>query len=133
MMYEKGHRNWDQTLQSAVDIMNTTKHDITRFSPQELWQGHPIMWQQARERMTEARKQMNKTLENKHVSRHYYVGQMVWAFDFVRAKRLDDKFSQYWLGPWVLLARVGRVLCKVRTHQGQTKIIHTDAIQPYIA
>ena len=78
--------------------------------------------------MTEARKQMNKALENKRVSRHHYVRQMVWAFDFIRAKRLDDNFSPYWLGPWVLLARVGRVLWKVRTHQGQTKIIHTDAI-----
>ena len=118
MMLEEGHRDWSRTLTATVQVMNETENCITHYSPEALWGGNQIMWQAARTHIAAAQKQMNKRLETKRIYRKYQSGQQVWAYDFVRVKKLDDKFSPYWVGPWTLLEQKGRVLWKAHTHRG---------------
>ena len=132
MLLDEGHLDWSRTLAAAVDVMNETTHDITDFAPTELWNGNQAMWNAARDHMTKSREKMNKRLEKSRVYRNYQPGQAVWVYDFVRAKRLDKKFTPFWIRPWTLLDRKSRVIWTARTHRGQTKLVHSDSLQPYV-
>ena len=84
--------------------------------------------------MSEARKNMNKALESKRTSQHYQPGQVAWAYNCVRAKRMDDKFSMSPIGLdfgdcW----SEKNVSWGIRTYRGQVKFVHVAVMQPYTA
>lgn len=133
IMAERGNRDWQAALPEAIEAMRTTPHRVTGMTPNALWTAGPLIWQKVREHMATARAKANQRIMARLTPQTYAVGNKVWLWDYQRAKRLDDKFSPFWTGPWELVERVTQSLWKARSPSGhRVAMVHSDFLQPYV-
>ena len=112
--------------------MNQVPHELTRYSPAELWDGSSTWWEDVRRRMQQRRELDNKRYERRLKHHLYSVGQWVLVYDYEGRKRLDDKFRPFWLGPWQLKSKLSTRLWVAEDQRKRRRIVHSDSIQPFV-
>ena len=130
--------NWHQLLPKAIKVIAKAPNDTTGEIPDEAWR-RPELWAMMTQRTEERRRKANQTRRSQ--DRTYSEGQLVWLWDAVRMERLDDKFSSFWKGPFVLKRRVSRSvwelddvarLLATRGRRQRKIFIHSDFLQEYV-
>ena len=128
-------RNWVQLIGQAVEVYNSTYHDIIRAVPSQLWGA--------------TEEQRKRALENTEVQRIkgqpaqyspqvFKPGMLVLVYNHVRASIRGDKISPLWDGPVKLEEKVGDRIwtySELQQHQGpgRRKVtrVHEDHLQTY--
>ena len=128
-------RNWTELVGQAVNVYNTTWHDIIRAVPTQLWAGSE-----------EERKAALKNTEIQWIKgqptytspQSFELGMLVLVYNHVRASIRGDKMSPLWDGPVRLERKTGEHTWEYselqpHTGRGRKRVtrVHEDHIQQY--
>ena len=92
--------SWTDYINQAVDLINEATHSVTKFSPQDLWNGTQEDRIKAHQRLTAERDYRNK---RKIYSAKIYHGQVVLVWN----EQLGlSHFQPKWRGPFILTEQV---------------------------
>ncbi|OMH81098.1 Transposon Ty3-I Gag-Pol polyprotein [Zancudomyces culisetae] len=151
--------NWDKLLWKALLVMRTTKNRITKKSPSELLYGieisTPDSWayddtnENIEEAIVERIKFVNSkfkelrdiaidkiTTNKKYVKDRYdrnirqvefKVGQYVLKHNDIP----DSKFAEKWLGPYIIISRLGQGVYNIRDANNNFDIVNGDRLKEY--
>ena len=92
---EKGG-SWTQHIGVAVEVYNTSWHDIVEAIPTELWEANSEAWEKG------LKNQKFRRLQDKPgmiSPQNFKIGQLVLIYDSVQASSRADKFGPLWKGP----------------------------------
>ena len=132
MLYRSDRSKWAHILPVAMEIINDTPHEVTRYTPDELLVADHYVWEATKRKMAVYRDKMNERLQTKRCKREYRVGQKVWVWDHYRMKQMDRKLELMWVGPSELIEQLSRTMWKVRATDRRDSLVHTDSLQPYV-
>ena len=143
LLYDSGGF-WTDHLDTALQIYNTSRHEVTQIAPSILLSGisltgRPLSdterWHVEKRALENTREAQAKWQETDAARVHgttLSLGQYVWVFDAPRAESLSRKFDPYWLGPYQLIARHSQVLWSVKRGRSHWGPLHSDHLKLYV-
>ena len=118
--------------------MNEAVHSTTGHSPNELWKGTHFMRVEAQNR-TIARR-FSPSRQRRLRQHEFKQGDLVLAYDELRALERSNKFAPRWKGPYRLSLHIANHLWKAEElgpsqRKGKTSelVFHTDQLQPFLS
>ena len=95
--------SWTRWVQPAIEVYNTTWHDIIEAVPEELWKAGPEQWKKAMDNWEVKRLRDHPKIISPG---NLKPGGLALVYDAVRATARADKFAPFWRGPVRLVEKV---------------------------
>ena len=94
------HASWSIFLPLCLSAINNAVHDITGFTPRELWDGTDEMRKLAHERSDKAQQMQDR--KTRLMPMKFMVGQLLLIHEAVASADRGQKFDPCWKGVYVL-------------------------------
>lgn len=86
----------------------------------------------ARRQMQVAGVRQKRNYDLRAKGRHFAVGELVWVYSPKRKRGRCPKLDSHWVGPCLVLERMGEVVYRVQLpSQGRKVALHRDRLAPY--